>query len=101
MNSDKAGQVLDSPEFKKLVAGRWSVSLALTLAMFVSYFGFILVLAFDKSVLAQKIGAHLTLGIPIGVGVIVFAWVLTGLYVWWANGYYDKAVTELKGKVRS
>ena len=63
--------------------------------MLLVYFGFILVLAFNKALLAEKIGEHVTLGIPVGVGVILFAWILTGIYVRWANAYYDSEVKRI------
>jgi len=87
------------PEFKSLVARRWVVSLILTALLLVSYFGFILTLAFNKELLAAKIGAHVTLGIPVGVGIIVFAWLLTGVYVWWANRHYDRSVKAIRDRM--
>ncbi|MBI1823741.1 MAG: DUF485 domain-containing protein [Nitrospirae bacterium] len=87
--------VLESREFKEMVARRWTISLILTFLILFVYFGFILVLAFDRSLLAQKIGEHLTLGIPVGVGVILFAWILTGIYVKWANTVYDPEVRRI------
>lgn len=99
MRNRTAAEVLGSPEFIALVRRRWAVSLTLTAAMFVAYFGFVLVLAFYKESLAVRIGEHLTVGIPVGIGVILFAWVLTGIYVWWANGRYDAAVANLKNQL--
>jgi uncharacterized membrane protein (DUF485 family) len=92
-------RVYDSPEFQQLVSRHRVWSLVLTAAILIIYFGFILVLAFDKELLAAKISEHLTVGIPIGIGVILAAWVLTGIYVWWANSYYDKTVSQIKGKM--
>src|SRR4051812_12596911 len=94
-------QVLDSPEFKKLVSKRWTISLLMTCIMLAAYFGYILTIAFNKSVLASKIGNNLTIGLPIGLGIIIMAWVMTGIYVYWANNYYDKSVTEIKDKIKS
>lgn len=91
--------VRELPEFRALVRQRWLVSLALTAALLVGYFGFILTLAFDKAVLAAKVGEHVTLGIPVGVGIIVFAWLLTGIYVWWANRVYDKSVKQIRDRM--
>ena len=91
-------EVLESKEFKELVARRWSISLLLTFLTLFVYFGFILVLAFNKELLAQKIGEHVTLGIPVGVGVIVFSWILTGVYVRWANQVYDPEVHRISDK---
>jgi uncharacterized membrane protein (DUF485 family) len=95
-----AAEVVASPEFKALVKRRWSVSLVLLVLLFVSYYGFILLVAGDKEFVSRKIGENTTLAIPIGVGVIVFAWLLTALYVAWANRSYDPEVERLKNELR-
>lgn len=77
-------------------AARWRVALSLTVAMMVVYFGFILLVAFDKPLLGRTIAPGLSLGILFGVLVIVAAWVLTWVYVRWANTHYDRARGELK-----
>jgi len=86
----------DQAEFKSLVFKKRLVTTALTLSMSVGYFGFILLLAYNKACLAQKVGDHVTLGIPMGLGVIVLAWLVTGVYVWWANEVYDKEANKMK-----
>lgn len=91
-----AHEMLMSPELRRLVARRWTISLALTALLCVAYFGFILLVALDKELLARRIGAVTTLGIPLAVGAIVVAWALTAIYVWWANRAYDPAVDRLK-----
>jgi uncharacterized membrane protein (DUF485 family) len=88
--------VLQSPEFNQLVARRWRVSLVLTALLFVLYYGYILLIALDKAFLSQRIGDATTLGIPIGAGVIVGSWVLTAVYVVWANRRYDPEVDRLR-----
>ena len=94
-------QVLDSPELRRLVVRRWTISLLLTAALFAAYYGFILLVALDKGLLARRLGGReggsaTTLGIPIAVAVIVIAWALTAIYVAWANRGYDRAVDRLK-----
>ena len=96
-----ARRVLDSADFQRLVRRRWTISLLLTAALFVAYYGFILLVALDKELLARKIGAVTTLGIPLAVAVIVVAWALTALYVAWANRGYDRAVDRLKRELGS
>ncbi len=96
-----AKEILRSPAFAALVRSKWTMSIALTIALFAVYYGFILLIAYDKKVLAQKVGEATTLGIPLGVGVIVLAWVLTALYVVWANGSHDAAVKKLRDEVQS
>ncbi len=94
-----AAEVVASPEFKALVKRRWSVSLLLLTLLFVSYYGFILLVAGDKAFVSQMVAENTPLAIPIGVGVIVFAWLLTALYVAWANRSYDPEVERLKGEL--
>jgi uncharacterized membrane protein (DUF485 family) len=86
-------------EFKTLVKNKWRVSLLLTSIMLIIYFGFILLIAFDKPLLSTLIGPKITLGLPIGLGILVVAWLLTGIYILWANKKYDKHVDELKKKI--
>jgi len=88
-------EMLESPDFKRLVRGRWTVAIILTLLLFVVYYGFILLIAGNKAFLAQKIGEYTTLGIPLGVGVIVAAWILTLIYIVWSNRVHDVEVSKL------
>ncbi len=92
--------MLASPEFRSMIAKRWTISIVLTAVLFVLYYGYILLIAVDKTFLARKIGEFTTLGIPVGVGVIVGAWVLTAIYVVWANKVHDVEVRNLKDKVK-
>ena len=74
---------------------------ALTAAMMLVYYGFIVLVAFDKPFLAQRLGEGVTtLGMPIGLGVIVFTIVLTAFYVKRANGEFDSLADELLRKVK-
>jgi len=91
-----AQQVVESPEFKALVRKRWTVSAVMLVLLFVSYYGYILLIATDKALVSTKIGAVTTLAIPLGIGSIVAAWILTGVYVAWANRSYDPEVERLK-----
>jgi len=95
-----ARDVVASADFKALVKRRWSVSLVLLVLLFVCYYGFILLIAGNKEFVSQKIGESTTLAIPLGVGVIVFAWLLTAFYVAWANKSYDPEVERLKSELR-
>lgn len=93
-------QVLDSPDFKALVKKRWSVSMVLLALLFIGYYGFILLLATNKAFVTQKVGEVTTLAIPLGVAVIIFAWLLTAYYVGWANKSYDPEVERLKSQLK-
>lgn len=95
--SASAKVLLDSADFKSLVAKRLSVSMTLLVLLFVSYYGYIVLVGMAKEWVSQKIGeSAVTYGIPIGQAVIVVAFVLTAIYVAWANNKYDPEVERLK-----
>jgi len=81
----------------QLAATRWRLQIALTLAMVALYFGFILLIAYDKELLARLIVPGLSLGILLGALVIVSSWLLTWVYVRWANTHYDAELDRLRG----
>jgi uncharacterized membrane protein (DUF485 family) len=93
-------ELLDSPEFHRLLARRWRLSLALTAVLFVLYYGYIVLIAVNRPFVSQRIGAATTIGIPIGAAVIVGAWVLTAVYVVWANRHYDGEAARLRDQLR-
>ena len=77
---------------RALGAARWRMAGALTAAMMVIYFGFIALIAYHKDLLARPLARGLTLGILLGALVIVASWVLTWIYIRWANAHYDTEV---------
>ncbi|SDM72676.1 Uncharacterized membrane protein, DUF485 family [Oryzisolibacter propanilivorax] len=82
------------PKYQELRARRNPLAATLTILMLVVYYGYISLIAFDKEFLAQPIGSGVTsLGIPIGMGVIVFTIAITVYYVRVANNRFD-ALTE-------
>jgi uncharacterized membrane protein (DUF485 family) len=87
-----------SERLHQLAAARWRIALVLTLAMMAVYFGFILLVAFDKALLARLIVPGLSLGILLGVCVIATAWILIAVYVLWANRHYDAGIAALKNE---
>ena len=95
-----AHEVIESPDFKALVAKRWKVSMVLLALLFVSYYGYIVLVASAKEFVSQKVGEVTTLAIPLGIAAIVLAWALTAIYVAWANRAYDPEVDRLKGELR-
>ena len=73
-----------------------AASFALAILMLIVYYGYIALIAFDKEFLAKPIGAGVTtIGIPIGMAVIVFSIVITGLYVRRANSEFDALTREI------
>ena len=80
-----------------LAAQRRRVALALTAAMLVIYFGFILLWAFAKDPLANKVVGDVSVAIVLGALVIVATWILTAIYVRWANAH-DVADDEARAR---
>jgi uncharacterized membrane protein (DUF485 family) len=100
MASHDYNQVLLSPQFQELVRQRTKFAWTLSIVMLVIYFGFILLVAFAKPLLATKIGDGVTsLGIILGLGVIVSAFVLTGIYVQRANSRFDEMTRHLTREI--
>ena len=81
---------------RELARARVRVGLTLTAAVVVVYFGFIGAVAFARPVLGWMIVPGLSLGIALGAFVIVAAWLLTWVYVAWANRHYDPALRALR-----
>ena len=79
-----------------LASARARVVTRLSSAMLVIYFGFILLIAFQKPLLGKLIAPGLSLGILLGALVIVASWGLTYVYVRWANRHYDGALEKLR-----
>jgi uncharacterized membrane protein (DUF485 family) len=99
MNKALIEKIKNDPDFQKLVKERTRIIIILTLVELVVYYGFILLVAFNKEFLAQKLGEGITtIGIPIGIGVIVISFLLTGIYVYIANKDFDELTEKIKQK---
>ena len=85
-------------ELQALDRARWRVAIWLTLAMMAVYFGFILLVAYEKPLLTSMVVPGLSVGILLGALVIVSAWVSIWVYVRWANLHYDARIAALKGR---
>ncbi len=96
MSDPIVAKIEANPKYHELRRKRNTFGWLLTIIMMVVYYGYIALIAFNKPFLAQPIGAGVTsLGIPIGLFVIVFTIVITGIYVRRANGEYDRLTAEI------
>ena len=87
---DVTARIRANPKYQELRRKRNGFGWALTLAMMVVYYGYIALIAWNKPFLSQPIGSGVTtLGVPIGMGVIVFTVLITGYYVRRANSEFD------------
>lgn len=96
MDDPVAERLERDPRYLALVRDRSRFAWTLSIVMFAAFLGYIGLIAFDKAALATPIGGGVTsLGIPAGIGLILFAVLLTGLYVWRANRVYDRRMAEI------
>lgn len=95
-------QIEKDPNFQELVRRRSSLGWTLSLIMLIIYFGFILLVAYAPKFLGTPIGTGvMTIGIPIGLLVIISAFLLTGIYVSKATSQYDPLIRKIVGASRS
>jgi uncharacterized membrane protein (DUF485 family) len=95
---DRLVQLIRSnPTFATLERRRNVLGRSLCVLMLVIYYGFILLIAFAPGLLATPVvtSGVVTLGFPIGIGVILAAILLTGIYVWRANSEFDRLTREI------
>lgn len=97
MKDDIAERIAANPKYQKLKSTRSSYSIVMTILVMLVYYGYILLVAFDKQFLATKLGAGMvtSIGIPMGVGVIVITILLTNIYVRRANSEFDDLTEEI------
>ena len=100
MDDKLVQKIASDPRYQQLKARRTSFGMWLTLAMLVVYYGFILLVAFNKPLLATRLGDGVTtVGMPLGLGVILFTILITGIYVKRANSEFDKLSDDLNKAV--
>jgi len=87
---------MSSSTLEAVSAARWRIAISLTVAMMLAYFGFILLVAFNKPLLGTVVTRGLSLGMLLGALVILVAWALTWVYVRWANTHYDASLARLR-----
>ena len=102
MNDAIYARIENSARFKELVQKRQRFALILSIIMLILYVGFILLIAFAPDWLGALLheGTNVTRGIPIGVGLIVISFLLTGVYVWRANGEFDRLTKQIIDEVK-
>lgn len=100
MEEDLAKRIIANPNYQRLVSTRSTYGWVLAGMMMVVYYGYILLVAFGKSLLSARIGdGVMTWGIPIGLFVIVFTVAITGIYVWRANREFDEQTAQIRKEV--
>ena len=100
MRQELTHKIRNNPKFVELTQKRTKFGVQLSILMLLIYYGFILIVAFAPSVLGIPIYGVVTLGIPIGVFIIVAAFVLTGIYVRRANSEFDGLTRQIIEEAR-
>lgn len=95
----KLEEIKNSEEYKTLISERSKSKYFLSVLMLVVYYGFVLIIAFNPEFFATKIGmGHASLGIAVGLFVILFSFVITGIYVQKANKVLEPLTAKLHEK---
>lgn len=101
MEDQLTQRILSNPKYQELKSKRSSFGWILTAAMMIVYYGFILLVAFNKEFLSQRLGSGvMTVGIPVGFGVIVFTIIITAIYVRRANNEFDELSNAIVAEVQ-
>ncbi len=101
MDISTVHKIKANPKYQKLVSSRSSLAWKLAILMLLVYYSFIMIIAFNPSLLGTPISNGITtLGIPVGIFIIIFAFILTGIYTNKANKEFDTLVTEIKEDLR-
>jgi len=99
MSTQGLQDIARDPDFQLLQRSKNRISLVLTLVTMLSFYGFVYLLGWQQQWLSQSFSGSINRGIPLGIGVIVLSWILTGVYVRWANTQYDALVERVKAKM--
>jgi uncharacterized membrane protein (DUF485 family) len=102
MDENLVQRITQMPAYRTLKSRRTRFGWTLTAVMLVVYYGFVLLVAFDKPLLAQRLGTGVTTwGMPIGFGVIVFTVAITAYYVQRANAEFDRLSDAIRDEVQA
>jgi uncharacterized membrane protein (DUF485 family) len=101
MDKATVEKIQNNPNYQKLVSTRSSFAWTLTVIMLVVYYAFILLIAFSPETLGASLsGGMTTVGIPVGLAIIIFSFALTGIYVKRANSEFDDLLKKVKDDVK-
>jgi len=100
VNQEIYKRVRSNPKFSKLVKKRSGLAWRLSAIIFIAYSSFIMLIAFSPETLGQPIGdGATTIGIPVGISIILLSIMLTGVYIKRANSEFDKLIDKIRDDV--
>lgn len=101
MNEELVNAIESNPKYQELVSKRNSFGIKLGIFVLVMFYAYILVIAFDKEILATKIGEGVTtIAFPIALAILVISFITTLIYVKRANGEFEDLTNEIKQDVK-
>lgn len=99
MSEKSPAEIGAMPEYKLLISKKRAVTLPLTLIMLAAYYAFVSLVAYDPGFLSTKLSDGITsLGILLGLGLIVLTLAVTAFYVWYANSHLETLVSKIQEK---
>jgi len=101
MDKELVNKIQNNPAYQKLVTTRSGYAWKMSVIMLVVYYTYILLIAFSPETLGAKISetGMMTWGIPVGLAIIIFAFIMTGLYVKRANSEFDDLSNQVKAEI--
>ena len=101
MDKDLVKKIKSNPKYNELVSKRNSFALKLSLFVLAMFYGYVLVIAFNKEILATKIGdGVMTVAYPVGAAIIVISFITTLIYVSRANSEFEDLEMAIKDDVK-
>lgn len=101
MNNELVERIESNPKYKELVSKRNGFGIKLGVFVLVMFYAYILTIAFNKEVLATKIGDGITtIAFPIALAILVISFITTIIYVRRANTEFESLTNEIKKDVK-
>jgi len=101
MNDELVERIESNPKYKELLSKRNSLGIKLGIFVLVMFYAYILVIAFNKELLAAKIGDGVTtIAFPIALAILIISFITTLIYVRRANGEFEDLTNEIKKDVK-
>lgn len=101
MDQELVKKIKSNPKYQELVSKRSSFSVKLSIFVLAMFYSYVLVIAFNKELLATKIGdGVMTYAFPVGAAIIIVSFITTLIYVVRANGEFEDLTNEIKDDVK-